>query len=163
MFQAAPTVFSNSPPRITHGEPFFWKLDFYWFLAHQSRFEVNGAQIRVPRPWKPILIMIKTRNTASVTEKCGFNFRPIRTRTKGQTINAVKTYPFRTEKKNMFCRKLKVDFELNSTFNLKLNSTFNFELKSWIQLFNFELSWLINLTPNQLKLATPNSNTDWFE
>ena len=33
---------------------FSWKLDFYWFLAHQWGFKVNGAQIRTPHIELPL-------------------------------------------------------------------------------------------------------------
>jgi len=39
---------SNSSHRVTPRQPFSWKLDVYWFLAHQWGFEANGAQIGAP-------------------------------------------------------------------------------------------------------------------
>src|ERR1700722_1479721 len=44
----------SSPHRIPPWEPFSGKLDFYWFLAHQWDFQVNGAQIRTPHIELPL-------------------------------------------------------------------------------------------------------------
>jgi len=53
------------------------KLDFYSLLVHQWGFEANGLSIRVPRLRKSIADFDKPWNTASVTKKRNFNFRPI--------------------------------------------------------------------------------------